>query len=114
MTPDIAMNEMGWGMATPYWTGTATRCDFHPPNGFNTGWYCNPKVDALLNQALGEADESKAAKLYQQANAIIMDEDVGYAPMYHYYRPVMHSTSVKGFVHAPEWWHDLTGVSVEP
>ena len=42
-----------------------------------------------------------------------MMEDVAYAPMFHYFRPVLHHPKVKGFHHAPEWWYDLTGVSLE-
>ena len=113
MPEDIDMNEMGWGMATPYWTGFHTRCDHRPPNGFNGGWYCNEEVDALLNRALAEPDEAAAAALYREANRIIMMEDVAYAPMFHYFRPVLHHPKVKGFHHAPEWWYDLTGVSLE-
>ena len=113
MPEDIAMNEMGWGMATPYWTGFHTRCDYRPPNGFNGGWYCNERVDALLDEALTEPDEAAAAALYREANRIMMMEDVAYAPMFHYFRPVMHHPKVKGFEHSPEWWYDLTGVWIE-
>jgi hypothetical protein len=34
---DLDMNEMGWGMATPWCMGMTTRCDHQPPYGFNAG-----------------------------------------------------------------------------
>jgi ABC-type transport system substrate-binding protein len=112
MTEDIEMNEMTWGMATAWWTGTVARCDHQPPNGFNSGWYCNPEVDKLFDQALREPDPAKSAKLYQQANAIIMKEDVGFAPLFDGFLPVVLAPSVKGFNHAPEWWFDLSTVYI--
>jgi peptide/nickel transport system substrate-binding protein len=110
MPVDLQMNEMGWGMATPWWTSTVVRCDSQPPGGFNTGWYCNASVDKLLDQAIAEPDQSKRVELYRQANQIAVADDVGYAPMFDYFQPVVLAPSVKGFVHAPEWWYDLSTV----
>ena len=41
------------------------------PPGFNTGYYKNPQVDALLNQAEATSSISQRAALYQQAEADI-------------------------------------------
>ena len=102
------MNEVGWGWSVPYWTQVMSRCDSQPPNGFNVGWYCNPEVDALFNQALAEKDETKAAALYRQANEIIMGQDFAYAPKFVYYNPLVLDPSVKGFVNPPENWYDFS------
>lgn len=112
MTPDIAMNEIGWGMSTPAWIGIVARCDTIAPNGQNSGAYCNKKVDALLDEAIITADPKAAAALYQQANRIIMD-DAAFVPVVDDMQPMMLAPNVKGFVNPPEDWFDLSIVSVE-
>jgi peptide/nickel transport system substrate-binding protein len=113
MPPEIGMNEIGWGWASPYWTGIVSRCDHRPPNGFNSGHYCNPKVDELLDQARKSKDRAAAAKLYQEANKIMMIDDAAYAPGWDYYNPIILAKNVKGFVNGQENWYDFTTVSVE-
>lgn len=113
MPPEIAMNSMGWGWSTPYWTAHATRCDHQPPNGVNGGWYCNQTVDALYTQALKSKDQAVAAKAYREANRIIMEEDVGYMPVFSYHNPILLAPNVKGFVNGQENWYDFTLPSVE-
>ena len=108
MPEGLHMNEVGWGWSVPYWTQVMSRCDSQPPNGFNVGWYCNPEVDALFNQALAEKDEAKAAALYRQANEIIMGQDFAYAPKFVYYNPLVLHPSVRGFVNPPENWYDFS------
>ena len=112
MTPDIAMNEIGWGMSTPAWIGIVARCDAIAPNGQNSGAYCNEKVDALLDEAIITGDPKAAAALYQQANRIIMD-DAAFVPVVDDMQPMMLSPNVKGFVNPPEDWFDLSIVSIE-
>ena len=112
MTPDIAMNEIGWGMSTPAWVGIVARCDTIAPNGQNSGAYCNKNVDALLDKAIITVDPKAAAALYQQANRIIMD-DAAFVPVVDDMQPMMLAPNVKGFVNPPEDWFDLSIVSVE-
>lgn len=47
---------------------------FHTDAEYNFGNYSNPDVDALLDQAGLEPDESKRFALYQKAEQIIVDE----------------------------------------
>jgi len=42
--------------------------------GLNDVHYCNPKVDELLNKARTSSDFETRKKLYDEANAILMDE----------------------------------------
>jgi peptide/nickel transport system substrate-binding protein len=112
MADDVAMQDMIWGEQTPVWTAFSYRCADMPPNGWNNGWYCNKKVDDLLNQAQATRDRPQAAKLYQQADAMAMDSDAPYGPLYYYYNPIAVAPSVKGFVNAPANWWDLSGVSL--
>jgi len=109
---DVAMNHINWGMTVPSWTGIVARCDSFPPNGINSGWYCNPKVDELLDQAVAERDEARAAEIYQEANRIIM-EDAGFAPIMQDLQPMMTAPNVRGFVNPPENWFDFSTVYIE-
>ena len=113
MPEDLEINEMGWGQPTPGWTTFHTLCDGHPPASMNIGWYCNPKADELMNKAFTVADRGEAAKLWQEANRIMMMEDAAYAPLFHYHRPVMLSPKLKNFSHSIDWWYDFTEVWIE-
>ena len=111
--PDpIGIGEIGWGMTVPSWTGIVTRSDSRPPNGLNSGWYDNPKIDELLNKAIAEPNPDASAKLYREANKQIM-ADAAYVPLVDDMQPVLLAPSVKGFVNPPEDWHDLSTVSIE-
>ena len=48
---------------------------------FNLGGYCNPKVDALTAQVLGENDANKRDELIRQAYKLTTD-DVAYIPLH--------------------------------
>lgn len=112
MSDDIGMNEIGWGMSTPAWIDIVARCDTVAPGGQNSGYYCNPEVDKLLDQAIVTKDEAAAKALYQQANRLIMD-DAAFVPLVDDLQPVLLAPSVKGFVNPPEDWFDLSTVSIE-
>jgi peptide/nickel transport system substrate-binding protein len=86
--PDVAkkgtwdVSLAGWG---PDWYGDAASAFFlplfygkggaaFPPNGSDFGFYDNPKVDALIDQASSEPDAAKAQDLWIQADKQVMDE----------------------------------------
>jgi peptide/nickel transport system substrate-binding protein len=48
----------------------------------NRGRYSNPKMDAILDQALATVDDARREKLLQQATEAAMT-DVGIIPLYH-------------------------------
>ena len=48
----------------------------------NRGRYSNPKMDALLEQALATVDDAKREKLLQQATEIAIG-DLGIIPLHH-------------------------------
>jgi peptide/nickel transport system substrate-binding protein len=47
---------------------------------YNGGNYSNPKVDALIEQGIGEADLAKRSRYFTEA-MVLVDEDVGYVPL---------------------------------
>lgn len=112
MDDQTGLNTMGWGQSIPSWTGVVSRCSAQPPNGVNAGWYCNEEVDKLLDQAVATGDEAEAAKTYQQANRLIM-EDAGFIPMFNDSQPVFLHKNVKGFVNPACNWFDFSTVWLE-
>ncbi|MGB8622091.1 MAG: ABC transporter substrate-binding protein [Paracoccaceae bacterium] len=70
------MAEMAWMTndpdTLPY---LALRTDAFPDKGgFNSGYYSNPKVDKLLQQARVSTDQAERAKLYKQMQQIVHDD----------------------------------------
>lgn len=65
--------------------------------GFNQYKYSNPDTDALFEQAAIELDNDKRIKLYQDAEAIIIDEDMGVAPIYNRTKNWLVKSYVDGF-----------------
>lgn len=71
---DIAM--MGWTGANgdpDNFLGVLMSCRAKAAGSNNSNW-CNAEFDALVNAALIEQDQSKRAKLYQEAQAIMQAE----------------------------------------
>jgi len=44
------------------------------PNGANRSFYTNPRVDALIDKALSELDQSKRAELYGEIQRILAED----------------------------------------
>jgi peptide/nickel transport system substrate-binding protein len=91
---DMTMFSWG-GLPTPDISNTM-ECNQIPPNGQNVLHYCNPKLDALLEQVKGTYDERKQAELLAQEMRMIVADaptivlsmlDTGYA----------HSKNVTGY-----------------
>ena len=70
------MAEMAWMTNDPDTLPYLTlRSDAAPAKGgFNSGYYSNPKVDALLEQARRTTDQAKRALLYKKMQTIVHDD----------------------------------------
>ncbi len=69
---------------------------FTTGNGNNrTGWE-NPEYDDVLARVLKENDKTKRHRLYQEAEAILMDE-LPVIPIYHYTRPMLVQPEVRDY-----------------
>lgn len=84
---EVSFILVGWGSDTAEASSPlkALLATFNNEKGMgqaNRGRYSNPKVDAVLNQALATVDDAKREKLLQQATEIAMG-DVGIIPIYH-------------------------------
>jgi peptide/nickel transport system substrate-binding protein len=76
------LDEQGEGNFDAFllgWLGNIDPHDFyyaqhHCEGGFNFHGYCNPDVDALLDEARVELDEDQRKELYDEAAQLIVDE----------------------------------------
>jgi peptide/nickel transport system substrate-binding protein len=100
-TPDLTAN--GW------WPDYADVQDYlypmyhssqWPPNSLNIGFYGNPEVDQLLDQALAEIDDNTRYELYKQAQDLIV-KDAPDMDLYQKTMTIMMRDWVKGFVFNP-------------
>ena len=96
LPPEHGGLELGWGMSADYWIQLIAHSKFQSPNGTNSGYYSNPQVDELFDQAAAELDDAKRRSLYQQAQDIIMNEDAAYIPITFNRSPLALSPRVKG------------------
>lgn len=108
---DMGMMQMSWGMDTPYWLYIVTSTDMIAPDGPNTGYYSNPELDEVMEQAITATDEDEANEYWQQANEIVT-EDAALAPIVNDRAPYILAPEVEGWVSASQEWYDLTGVSL--
>ncbi|WP_241726996.1 ABC transporter substrate-binding protein [Dietzia sp. SLG310A2-38A2] len=108
---DVGMMQMSWGMDTPYWLYIVTSQAMIAPNGPNVGYYDNPELDAVMEQAITAASEEESVEFWQRANQIATD-DAALAPIVNDRAPYILSPEVEGWVSASQEWYDLTGVSL--
>ncbi|MGP3533301.1 ABC transporter substrate-binding protein [Microbacterium sp. RD1] len=106
---DIAIAQ--WG---PDWYGDAAKSLFaplfygndgeagssFPPNGLNYGFYNNPEVDALIEEASAEADADRAAELWAETDQLIM-EDAAIYPITSPTQPTYHASHVHNTIVIP-------------
>ncbi|MEQ8396115.1 ABC transporter substrate-binding protein [Thalassobaculum sp.] len=82
---------------------------FPDKGGFNSGYYSNPKVDGLLEQARRETDQTKRAALYRQMQAIVHD-DAPWAFIANWKQNAVTIAQVEGFELQPSFFlllHDV-------
>lgn len=85
---------------------------FHSASEGNSTGYANPQVDALLEQARVEQDETKRFALYRQAEAIII-QDAPWIPLYHGVQYELVKPYVKGLVITPQGEYDVSAAYIE-
>ena len=100
----------GWGWS-PGVVGPNARGVWHsgsiPPGGANFGGYRNPKLDALLDSVIVEADTTRSRGMWRQIEQTVIDDAV-YAPIFfdpEYYGVSSRFRGVK--FRGPEWWEDV-------
>ena len=72
----------------------AFHSDKFAPNGANRGYYKNPKLDLLIDQARRETDQNVRKKLYAEIQEILAD-DLPYINLWYYDNVLVHSRRVQ-------------------
>ncbi|HEX8906522.1 MAG TPA: ABC transporter substrate-binding protein, partial [Longimicrobiaceae bacterium] len=100
----------GWGWG-PGVMGPNARGVWHsasiPPGGANFAGYRNPKLDALLDSVIVQADSGKARGMWRQIEQTVVDDAV-YSPIFfdpEFYGVSSRFRGVK--FRGPEWWEDV-------
>ncbi|WP_306046412.1 ABC transporter substrate-binding protein [Nioella sp. MMSF_3534] len=105
------MAEMAWMTndpdTLPY---LALRTDAWPDQGgFNSGYYSNPEVDALLEEARSSTDQDRRAELYRQMQ-VIVQEDAPWVFVANWVQNAVTNDRVEGFALEPSFFlllHDV-------
>jgi peptide/nickel transport system substrate-binding protein len=89
------------GMTFMDWRGTdpdILTLHYHSKNigGWNMGWFKDPAVDKLLDDAREEMNRAKRQKLYEDAQKLIM-EQAAMVPLFNQVQPDVSAAVVKGF-----------------
>jgi ABC-type transport system substrate-binding protein len=69
--------------------------------GNNHGFFSDPKFDDLVNQAKATVDKAAADKLYQQAEDVLLNQDVGVLPYLYYLLDYVYADGVARFPITP-------------
>ena len=82
-------------------------CDYFPPHGANTDFYCNPQVDALLRDAQLHYDPAVRRRDYTEASRILI-HDAPYVIVYWDVNVVAQNNDLKNFRPSPfvtDFWN---------
>ncbi len=104
--------QVSWGETGFFWLDLILPTTAQPPNGFNSGYYENPKMNELLASARATSSEAEMVKILHEIRDIVTD-DVAFIPLYTPIQVYAMRPEVKGFVLAPQHWADYTSVYKE-
>jgi len=85
---------------------------FYTGSEVNISEYSNPSLDALLDQAAIEQDETVRLAMYQQAEQLIID-DAPCLPLWHGVNYILVKSYVKGYELSAQGIPDLSNVYIE-
>ena len=85
----------------------------HRGGNNNTGW-SNPKYDALIKQAQSEQDLAKRAKILQDAEKIVVEDEFPILPIYIYVNQGMRVESLQGWFENVRDLHPFQYMYFEP
>ncbi|MEH6693143.1 MAG: ABC transporter substrate-binding protein [Pseudorhizobium pelagicum] len=106
------MAEMAWMTNDPDTVPYLTlRTDAQPENGgFNSGYYSNPEVDKLLDQARTSTDQAERGRLYGDVQQIVHD-DAPWLFVANWKQNAVTTAAVQGFKLQPSFLLHLKDVS---
>lgn len=107
-----SMNNQSIMSSEPYILNFLLNGDFVPPNGWNTGWYNNSEVNNMLSRALEVADRGERAKIYAQAEKLIV-EDAPWIFVVNDLQPMAYSKKLKGYTTNPAYVINFNPIYIE-
>ena len=93
-TDTPAIFRLGWGADYPDPDNFMTLFTTESGNN-NTGW-SNKRYDELINMARGEGDRGKRIKMYNEAQKILLEDDIAIIPLFFTAQNVLVKPYVKG------------------
>ncbi|MDP9355013.1 MAG: ABC transporter substrate-binding protein [Chloroflexota bacterium] len=113
LNAQVTMGNQSIMASEPYVANFLLSGGFTPAEGgWNIGYYQNPDVDQLLEDALKMSDQAKRKELYYQAWAKIT-EDAPWIFVVNDLQPMAFKKSVQGYVTNPAYVIDFTTISIE-
>jgi len=112
MRPGTGFMSVSWGECAFFWLDIVIAKAAIPPNGFNSGYYENEQIDELLSQARQAMTTEEQEKYLREIQRIVA-EDAAFIPYFSSIQIYMMNPKLKGFVLAPQHWHDFTMVTKE-
>lgn len=106
MPAGSSMLQISWGENSFNWLDAVLPASALPPNGYNSGYYQNPAVDKLLEEARKSPTEADMVGKLKQVRDIICD-DASFIPTHSPLGVVAMSKQIKGFVMPPQHWPDM-------
>jgi peptide/nickel transport system substrate-binding protein len=85
---------------------TAFHSHNFPPAGRNRGFYSNPRVDALIDQARRETDQSVRRRLYFEVQEVLA-RDVPYVNLWYFDNVLVHARRVRNVTLSPSGNYDF-------
>ncbi len=108
---DADMAEMAWMTndpdTLPY---LALRSKAHPPKGFNSGWYANPRVDDLIVEGRREVRPEQRARTYARIQELV-HRDAPWLFVASWKQNVVVRNTVQGLELEPSFLVHFDGVS---
>jgi peptide/nickel transport system substrate-binding protein len=77
-----------------------------PPHGANRGYYVNPRVDLLIDQARQSSDESARAQTYDELQAVLAD-DLPYVNLWYFDNVLIANRRVQNLTLNPSGNYDF-------
>ena len=77
-----------------------------PPNGANRGYFANPRVDALIDQARRELDQNTRKQLYAEIQRVLADQ-LPYINLWYFDNVLVHSKRVRNLSLNPSGNYDF-------
>ena len=105
--------QLSWGESAFHWLDAVISPAALPPNGFNAGYYDNPRIGELLSMARAALTEEEMVAHLREIQRIVIEEDTAFIPTHSPWGVYAMRPNLKGFVLAPQHWHDMAIVDKE-